>query len=180
MSDKSEIERKIAALEFEREGAKTFGKEDRVKAIDSELKHWRAEAKKADGGTPADSGDGVISEAEAAKEGPIDGEKIANDLAAAHRKQKYGVADTPVIDEAEAAKEPTDAAEKRSNERADALRSEAAPDAGEDHIVSEAEVVAAEKRAEHIENEEPVDVESHADESKRTTQDSKPRTTRSK
>lgn len=128
-----------------------------------------------------DIGDGVISEAEAAKAGPVDGEKIANEQAAAHRRQKYGVGDSPVIDEAEAAKEPTDAAEQRANDLSVALRAERAPAPWEDHIVTEAEVVAAEKRAGRIENDaEPVEAEKPAAKGKRNTADSKPRTTRSK
>lgn len=119
--------------------------------------------------------DGVISEAEAAKKGPIDGEKISNANAAAHRKQKYGGADTPVIDEAEAAKEPADAAEKRSNELAARLRSEKYPDPFEAHITTEAEVVAKEKGAGNLDPDAKAPAER-----KRTTQENKPRNTRSK
>lgn len=118
-------------------------------------------------------GDGVISEAEAAKQGPADGEKIANERAAAHRKQKFGSGDTPVIDEAEAAKEPADATEKAANARAEALRSEKYPDPWDAHIVTEPEVAAqvpdTAKEAEKAEKDA---------QPKRTTQDSKPRAKR--
>lgn len=179
MSDKSEIQNKIDALEFEREGYKTFGKDDRVKEVDAELKHWRTELKKASGSTPADDGEGVISEAEAAKQGPVDGEKIANARAAAHRKQKYAVADTPVIDEAEAAAEPKDAAEQAANERAEQLRTEPAAEGPEAHIVTEAEVVKQAEEDGELETDEPEGPEAKSSRGKRTTADSKPRSTRS-
>jgi len=178
MSDKSEIKQKIRALEFERDGYVTFGKDDRVKDVDVELKHWRAELKKADDTDPGDQVEGVISEAEAAQQPPVDGEAIANARADAHRKQKGAGADTPVIDETEAAKEPTDAAEKRSNALADRLRSEKAPTLTEETIVTEAEVVAAEKRAADAVPDD--DAEAPAERGKRTAEDSTPRVSRSK
>lgn len=120
-----------------------------------------------------DVGDGVISEAEAAKQGPVDAEKVANERAAAHRKQKYGVGDSPVIDEAEAAKEPADAVEKAANARAAALRSEKYPDGWESHVVTEPEVAAqvpdTSKEAEKAEKDA---------QPKRTTQENKPRAKR--
>ena len=112
---------------------------------------------------------GVISEAEAAKEKPIDGEAVANARAKAHRSQKYASSDTPVISEAEAVKEPADAAEKTSNARAAELRSESFKDGLDAHIVTEADVVAKVPDAEP----EPV-------KPKRTTENKKPRTTRAK
>lgn len=124
---------------------------------------------------PIHVGDGVISEAEAAKQGPVDGEKIANERAAEHRKQKHSVGGTPVIDEADAVKEPADKAERAANERAAAFRGEKYPDPWTAHVTTEPEVAAevpdTAKQAEKAEKDaQPA----------RTTQDSKPRAKRSK
>jgi hypothetical protein len=176
----STIEQEIEALEFEREGYVTFEKPDRVKAVDAEIKRLKAELKKRSGTDEEDDssevGPKVISEADAAEEGPqTDGEDIANARAAAHREQSLDVVDTPVVTEAEVAEQDSpEKVEERSNELAADHAEEDQSDPVEAHIVTEAEVA-----------EEVHDAEENADEPvapkpkpKRTTTNSKPRTTR--
>lgn len=117
----------------------------------------------------------MITEAEAAKEGPADGEKLANERAAEQRKQKFGSGDTPVITEADVVKEPKDAVERAANDRAEALRNEKYPDGHDAGIVTEPEVAATvPKTAKEAEKEQ------REAQPERDTSDSKPRTNRKK
>lgn len=149
----STITQQIEALKFEREGYVTFGKDDRVADVDKQLQYWRGQRKKHGGKADAEPlrridkkqaiGEGVITEAEAAAKGPsTDGEKLANERAAAHASQALDVADTTVITEAEVV--VTDSPEKveeRSNDLADQHASEDEPAAVDATVVTEAQVL---------------------------------------
>lgn len=147
----ADIDQQIEALEFERQGLVTYGKgEDRIAAVDEQLKYWRKQKKRRGGDAPTEpltpgekkraEADGVITEAEAAAESPSNGEKVSNEIAAAHANQADIIVGEGVISDVEAAKEPTDQAEKDSNALAAQLASEKQPDAVDAHIVTEAEV----------------------------------------
>lgn len=176
------IDQRIEALEFEREGYVTFDKKDRVADVDAELKHWRAERCKHGGKSDAETlsptqrkravADGVITEAEAANDPAADGEAASNERAAAHAKQKAGANDTPIITEAEVAAEQEDPQE-RANDLAEEHASEEEPTGPDPAIITEAEAVAEARAAE--DDEEPTGAKPKP---KRTTANSKPRTTR--
>lgn len=147
----STIDQQIDALEFERDGYATFGRDDRVKDVDEQLAHWNALREKhggnADAADPAAKksksvGGEIITEAEAAREDPAkDGEKRANALAAKHAGEKLDVAGVPVVTEAEVAEHDSpEKVEERSNALADQQASEPTPATADPHVVTEAEV----------------------------------------
>lgn len=148
------IDQQIEALEFERDGYEQYGKTDRVDEVNEQIEHWKAEREKHGGDAIADDdkpardrsvGDGIITEAEAAKEGPVDGEAEANKRAEAHARQKFDVADTALLPEDEAAKEQPQG-EEIANENAAAHRAETPPDSVEPHTISEADAAKQARR----------------------------------
>lgn len=149
----STIEQQIAALEFEREGYVTFGKDDRVADVDEQLEYWRAEAKKRGAGdqtealsptekkrAAADAAGEVISEIEAAATPPVDGEQVSNERAAAHASQEYSTAESAVITEPEAIANPPATGEEQANAEAAEHAAEQEPASAEPNVVTEAQV----------------------------------------
>jgi hypothetical protein len=148
----STIEQQIEALEFERQGYVTFGKDERVAAVDDQLAYWRKQLKKRGGDAPteplsptqkkqAEGEGGVISEAEAAKTPPADGEKISNELAAAHAGEAFTGPDTAVTTEPELIADPPPTGEEQANELAAQQAAQPLPDSAEPDVVTEAQVV---------------------------------------
>lgn len=145
------IKQQIEALEFERQGYVMYDRPDRVEAVDEQLKYWRKQLKRQGGDAPteplsptekkrAEADGGVISEVEAAKTPPSDGEKVSNELAAAHASQSTATSEDLVISEAEAIENPPATGEEQANAEAAEHAAEAQPDSAEPNVVTEAQV----------------------------------------
>lgn len=148
----STIRQQIEALEFERQGYVTFGKDDRIAAVDEQLEYWRGQLKERGADAPteplsptekkrAEADGGVISEVEAAKTPPADGEKASNDLAAQHAAQPATSPDTAVITETEAIANPPQTGEEQANAEAAEHATEAQPASAEPNVITEAQAV---------------------------------------